>query len=33
MNPQYPTGRIPLIYERARQLRKEMTPAERIIWG
>jgi very-short-patch-repair endonuclease len=32
MNPKYPTGRIPIIYGRARQLRKEMTPAERIIW-
>lgn len=32
MNPTYPSARIPLIYERARQLRKEMTPAERILW-
>jgi very-short-patch-repair endonuclease len=32
MPAKYPTGRIPLLYERARRLRKEMTPAERILW-
>src|SRR5262245_36928061 len=32
MNPKFPSGRIALLYERARRLRTEMTPAERIIW-
>ncbi len=32
MDPRYPTGHVPVIYERARRLRREPTPAERILW-
>ena len=32
MKRKYPTGIVPVLYERARQLRRDMTPAESILW-
>ena len=32
MRQQHPIGLVPILYERARRLRREMTPAEAILW-